>query len=418
MENGFIHPGLIDSMLQTALPSSAEAIGAMLSTGSVLIPLHMGTVRLVGALDGELVCHTRVTVEPDHVKSNIVVFNPRGEPVLEIRDLLLKRTDRDTLYREARQDDRSLLHTLKWIEGAARPALAEADHETRYVVFSGDSRGCGPALAAHIRQRKAECLVIAPTAFDPGKLAELLATFAREGQPTRLVFCASPEPYGSSLTADQLEERERLLIEPLLTLAQAIGRIDGRDRARLWIVTQQAQSVLPDDPAVDAAAAALWGFGRVIGHEYPEFWGGLIDVERKPGDGFASTLFSILDQPCGENQFAIRKGRRVLLPRIVRSARKREREGRTLPPLTAGSGYFLDAGPRKTLDGLIFKARKRKPPARGEVEVEIRATGLNFRDVLNALGQYPGDAGLLGLDSVGTLCAIGEGVTGFRPETR
>jgi acyl transferase domain-containing protein/acyl carrier protein len=416
MEDGAIHPGLIDSVLQTVLPSSAEAIGAMLAGGSVLIPFHIGTLRLAGTLDGVMVCHTQVTVAPDHVKSNIAVFSPRGDPVLEIRDLLLKRTDRDTLYREMRQDDRSLLHTLRWIEGAARSAPAEADRETGYVLFDGDSHGCGRAIAGHIRQRNAECFLIAPSEFDPAELAQLLSTRARERRPTRVLYCASPEPYAASpLTADQLEERERLLIEPLLGLAQTIGRIDGRDRARLWVVTQQAQSVLRDDPAVDPAAAALWGFGRVIAREYPEFWGGLIDVERKPGDGFPPTLFSILDQPSGEDQFAIRKGRRVLLPRIARSARKPEREGRTLPPLTAGSAYFLDAGPRKTLDGLTFKTRKRKPPARGEVEIEIRATGLNFRDVLNALGQYPGDAGPLGLDSVGTVSAAGEGVTGFNP---
>ena len=416
MEDGSIHPGLIDSVLQTALPNSAQSIEAMLAGGGILIPLHVGTVRLVGSLEGELVCHTRVTVEPDHVKSNIVVFNPRGETVLEMRDLLMKRTDRNTLYRETRRDDRSLLHTLRWIESAPRPARAEADHETGYVVFNGDSHACGRALAERIRQQNAEYFAIAPAAFDPGELAELLSARARKGRQTRVLFCASPEPYATAtLTVDQLEQRERLLVEPLLALSQTIGRIDGRDRARLWIVTQQAQSVLPDDPAVDPAAAALWGFGRVIASECPEFWGGLIDVERKPGDGFASTLFSILDQPCGENQFAIRKGRRVLLPRMTRSTRKPEREGRTLPAVTADSGYFLEAGLQKTLDGLLFKTRHRKPPARGEVEVEIRAAGVNFRDVLNALGQYPGDAGLLGLDSVGTVSAAGEGVTGFRP---
>ena len=45
--------------------------------------------------------------------------------------------------------------------------------------------------------------------------------------------------------------------------------------------------------------------------------------------------------------------------------------------------------------------------------MEIRAAGLNFRDVLNALGLYPGDAGLLGYESVGTVSAAGEGVAGF-----
>lgn len=415
-EAGVIHPGLIDSILQTVLPSSAKAIGALLTGGSVLIPFHMGTVRLAGALDGELTCHTEVTVAPDHVKSSIAVFDSKGSPVLEIRDLLLTRTDRNTLYREARQDDRSLLHTLRWIEAPAHAAAPAADRRAGYVVFNAEASGWGGALVAHIRQQGAECFEIAPQAFDAAALTELLSKRAREGRETGVIFCAGPEAGDArDRTADQLEQREKCLIEPLLSLVQTIGRIDGRDRARLWIVTHQAQSVLRDDPAVDAGASALWGFGRAIAGECPEFWGGLIDLERKPGDGSLPTLFALLNQPAGEDQFAIRKGRRVLLPRVTRSVRKPEREGRTLPPVTPDSGYFLDVGSRKTLDDLRFKTRKRTRPARDEVEVEIQAAGLNFRDVLNALGQYPGDAGLLGFEAAGTVSAAGDGVTGLKP---
>ena len=36
-------------------------------------------------------------------------------------------------------------------------------------------------------------------------------------------------------------------------------------------------------------------------------------------------------------------------------------------------------------------------PAAGEVEIRVHATGLNFKDVLNTLGMYPGDAGPLGV---------------------
>ena len=42
-----------------------------------------------------------------------------------------------------------------------------------------------------------------------------------------------------------------------------------------------------------------------------------------------------------------------------------------------------------------------------------RAAGVNFRDVLNALGMYPGDAGLLGLEGAGIVLETGPGVTGL-----
>ena len=39
--------------------------------------------------------------------------------------------------------------------------------------------------------------------------------------------------------------------------------------------------------------------------------------------------------------------------------------------------------------------------------------GLNFRDVLNVLGMYPGDPGPPGADCAGVVTAVGAGVTSF-----
>ena len=43
----------------------------------------------------------------------------------------------------------------------------------------------------------------------------------------------------------------------------------------------------------------------------------------------------------------------------------------------------------------------------GEVLVQVRAIGLNFRDVLNVLGMYPGDPGPPGADCAGVVMAVG-----------
>jgi NADPH:quinone reductase-like Zn-dependent oxidoreductase len=67
------------------------------------------------------------------------------------------------------------------------------------------------------------------------------------------------------------------------------------------------------------------------------------------------------------------------------------------------------------LDDLNFKLRPRRAPGEREVEVRIAAAGLNFRDVLNALGQYPADAGLLGFEAVGTVVRVGVDVIGLHP---
>eukprot|EP00435_Cladocopium_sp_Y103_P014457 s1029_g3.t1 len=51
----------------------------------------------------------------------------------------------------------------------------------------------------------------------------------------------------------------------------------------------------------------------------------------------------------------------------------------------------------------------RPQPGPGQVELRIRAIGLNFRDVLNVMGMYPGDPGNPGGDCAGTVCSVGGG---------
>ena len=50
------------------------------------------------------------------------------------------------------------------------------------------------------------------------------------------------------------------------------------------------------------------------------------------------------------------------------------------------------------------------PPSALHAELRVHAVGLNFRDVLNVLGEYPGDPGPPGGDSAGTVTRCGEAV--------
>ena len=53
------------------------------------------------------------------------------------------------------------------------------------------------------------------------------------------------------------------------------------------------------------------------------------------------------------------------------------------------------------------------PLAPGQVRLAVRAAGINFRDVLIALGMYPGDGGVFrGSEGAGVVTEVGPGVTG------
>ncbi|MEM9486730.1 MAG: SDR family NAD(P)-dependent oxidoreductase [Cyanobacteria bacterium P01_F01_bin.116] len=95
------------------------------------------------------------------------------------------------------------------------------------------------------------------------------------------------------------------------------------------------------------------------------------------------------------------------------------------PLLTLPDGpYQLMPPPSGLIDRLVLSPTSRQHPAPGEVEIEVRATGLNFLDVLAALASMPTHVDgveqthLQALDGLGGECsgivvAVGDGVSQF-----
>jgi NADPH:quinone reductase-like Zn-dependent oxidoreductase/acyl carrier protein len=109
---------------------------------------------------------------------------------------------------------------------------------------------------------------------------------------------------------------------------------------------------------------------------------------------------------CGEPRFAVRSGS-VVVPRLVRG------DGAGSLVVPAGTGWRVGVAERGTLDGLAVAGTDAgsRPLAAGEVRVGVRAAGVNFRDVLNVLGMYPGDPGQPGGEAAGVVLETGPGVT-------
>jgi NADPH:quinone reductase-like Zn-dependent oxidoreductase len=75
--------------------------------------------------------------------------------------------------------------------------------------------------------------------------------------------------------------------------------------------------------------------------------------------------------------------------------------------------YVLAPTERGAIDNLRLTEAQVAPPDVNEVQVRVEAAGLNFRDVLNVLGLYPGDPGPIGGDLCGVVTELGSEVTGF-----
>lgn len=91
-------------------------------------------------------------------------------------------------------------------------------------------------------------------------------------------------------------------------------------RPRFWLVTSDAQAVLPSDGASSPLGATLWGLGRTLSAEHPECWGGLIDIDaRSETSSAARFIANEIRLGAADDKLAQRADRR-LAPRLVREA--------------------------------------------------------------------------------------------------
>jgi polyketide synthase 12 len=180
---------------------------------------------------------------------------------------------------------------------------------------------------------------------------------------------------------------------------------DGLGGARLVVVTERGVDAGPE-AVPDVAQASVVGLVRAAASENP----GRVALADADDGGAAGELLAA-GAGLGEPEFAVRGGQ-LRVPRLVRAR----------PGLTAAAGgeWRLGFAARGSLDelALVPAPDAGRVPGPGEVRVGIRAAGVNFRDVLNVLGMYPGEAGLLGLEGAGVVLETGPGVTGLAPGDR
>ncbi|MCC5667831.1 SDR family NAD(P)-dependent oxidoreductase [Nostoc sp. CHAB 5784] len=173
----------------------------------------------------------------------------------------------------------------------------------------------------------------------------------------------------------------------------------------LWLVTQGA--VNPTSTITGLMQSPVWGMGKVIRLEHPELNCRCVDLDpTQAAISQVDTLITEFMHPSQEEEIALHStGRRVA--RLTRFTNPQKVLAVPEQP------YRLTIGTRGLLDSLQWQTSQRCQPQPGEVEIQVRATGLNFIDVLDALGLLPFDRNWFGVECAGEIVAVGEGVTQF-----
>ncbi|MGC4790539.1 type I polyketide synthase [Micromonospora sp. DT178] len=382
-----LHPALFDAALQasglTALlgdPADASGTGWMpFAFRAVALHAH-GATRLRARLR---------SLGPDTVA--VTLADTAGQPVATVESLTFRPVAAGRADEAAALRRTSVFH-LDWTPLPSTDA--PAGEPVRWALLGDDTLGLTGALTAagHQVRAHADLSALVAEAGEAGDVPDVVLDL-RSGAE------ADPERAGEAAhdaARDALALVQQWLGEPRL------------ERSRLVLHTRGAVGAAPGEAPRDLARASLWGLVRSAQSEHPGRFT-LLDTD----DSAASLAAVPSAVASGEPQLAVRDGA-PLVPRLARA-----RDAGVLPLPADEVPWRLDVTEKGTLENLALLPA---PGASGElpaghVLVGMRASGLNFRDVVLALGMVP-DQEVLGNEGAGVVLGVGPGVTDLAPGDR
>jgi acyl transferase domain-containing protein/thioesterase domain-containing protein/NAD(P)-dependent dehydrogenase (short-subunit alcohol dehydrogenase family)/acyl carrier protein len=453
-----LHPVLGDALLQTiagAIPLEEDGSFSPFT----YMPVGVRSVRVLRTIEDftqPLFAYARrtsndSTPSPERVEADVYLVAASGEILAAAEGAQVQRLGRSGAAGSTTDSSR-WLYEIAWREEplAVEPISSNAPPTEKagdkWLIFA-DSKGVARKLADQLAAGGKSCvlvepakefasLLIKPANGHPGRQGVAKIDPLDESHYRRLldeIFVTTKQTcagiahlWSLDIDSNEPSRNSALGCGGALQLTRALSRTTFSKLPQLWLVTAGAQAVVAADvanpPAVTVEQSPLVGFGRVAALELPDFRPHLVDLDAINSgslqDEAAVSLAAELQNKSVEGEVAYRAGKRFVARLVRSSASDSEHAKSESAHLSIPRGPFqLRVTQSGSFDALQFVPVEREAPANGQVEIEVRATGLNFSDVLKALGLYPGikDAIVpLGIEASGVVTAVGGGVTRFK----
>jgi acyl transferase domain-containing protein/NADPH:quinone reductase-like Zn-dependent oxidoreductase/NADP-dependent 3-hydroxy acid dehydrogenase YdfG/acyl carrier protein len=372
-----LHPAVLDGALQSLLALDAGA-----ASGGPVVPVSIDRVRLFRPIaTATVLAYGRAERRADgSIHGDVRFVDDAGQVVAEVRGVtcVAVRPQRRALSR----DEQRWFHAEVW----RSVAVAASSPRGQWLLVGSDDdlvRELEDALASRVSVRR----ICAGQPWPPG--------FA----PTHVVALAQgPDP--------------RTCLSDLKDIVQRA--VACEQPPRICVLTRGAFAV-PGCDRIDPSQTAVAGLARVAMTEHPELHLRVVDVPLTE----AATATEIVRSIAGDAEEEIvlhRDG--PLVRRIMRSGATNEarREIRRLRR-TGEPPVELVATTAGKLDSLAYRPLLPRELEADEVEVEVEAASLNFKDVMKAMGMlsrtaleqtYLGEG--LGMEAVGRVVRVGAAV--------
>jgi len=405
-----LDPRAVDCALQLMLACD----GNFGSSG--LVPVGIDRVAVTGALANECRAAASTRATGKAVIADVAISSGRTAPVVTISGIRT-RANRGK-QGLAKSDVTALRFYGESLEAIAVEASGQAGDGT-WLLFGGDncalSGRIGDALAMR-GEKVAIHSIDAGAAKDPRTYLDAFRTCFERSPVSGIVF-ALPLSYSADRSLDVADAATSNVIAATW-FGQAIAQLAADEPLpRISVLTHNART-FGGQAAISTSGLAqstLYGLFRTVAMEAPEASLQLIDLDDS-GLRDTGALIDTLTSASRESELAIRSGR-IYATRLGEVAEHDLIASKVpLSKLGGSRNFKLRHIGAPGADGLRWQVAQHAPLGADDVGVEVRAAGLNFRDVMAVSGLLPEQAEptaaieALGLELSGVVVARGENV--------
>jgi acyl transferase domain-containing protein/NADPH:quinone reductase-like Zn-dependent oxidoreductase/acyl carrier protein len=408
-----VHPALLDACLQAILVLVSPQEG---DERTMFVPHGCDSAMLSRRPGKRLLSH--VVLRPGKTGASqiadVVISDDSGDELLRIAGLRIARIAARDLESEPYHAAANVYHS-QWL---VQEVIQGGTPSGTWLVLA-DRSGVGERLADRLRCEGAKVVIVhaceqfsrdgnrwAVRPGSPGDFASLVSEMKPGEGWAGVVHCWNIDARASAFAAtDAIVRASEIGMASSLHLMQAFLR-DDPNTPPAWLVSRGARLVSGFPSPIEPAQALQGGLARSLRGEHPDMCLTCVDLDPSllaDVDAIVENLMLELRASSGaEPEVAWRDD-----TRYVRRIARLQLE----PP--KGDGVRLVASTNHLLERLALQPLENAALGPGDVEIDVEAAGLNFRDVLNALGMLNDTTMPLGGECAGRVRRVGRDVRQF-----
>ncbi len=313
-------------------------------------------------------------------------------------------------------------------DNPAKKAVAD------WLVFA-DDKGASEKIARRLASMNKTCVIVkkgevlkklSDTAWTSDTLKQesadkLIETLTKGGKFQGIIFgWALDAIENDKLTPETIVQAEDRSSIMMMNIMRKLNSSNFPENPRIWMLFSGSQSIGGSPATLNLAQEGCRGVSRCIVNEFPNYRSTLVDFSPTPQDVELDCVVDEFFTPEHTDELAFR-GKKRYVNKLERITRDRIAQRAKNTVKAEGSAYTARISEYGVLDNIVLRQTERRAPADNEVEITVKASALNFRDIMIAMGLLSDAAvegGLFGrtfgLECAGIISAVGKKVKGLK----